>query len=230
MSGSDGVRVTTDAIDRTGIFGVHNGSGTVPKGSPAGSGSGIWGHTTVEKGTGVYGTVEPGLTKAAGITGVGVIAGRFFGNVIVTGDVQLVNGDVQLNGADLAEHFDIRDDLAVEPGTVMVLDTAGGVRACNSPYDRKVAGVISGAGEYRPGLILDRRSLGRALALVGKVYCKVDATFAPIQVGDLLTTSATPGHAMKATDQVRAFGAVLGKAIEPMADGTGLLRVLVFLH
>jgi hypothetical protein len=51
------------------------------------------------------------------------------------------------------------------------------------------------------------------LALTGKVYCKADAQYAPIEVGDLLTTSSTAGHAMKATDHDRAFGAVLGKAL-----------------
>jgi hypothetical protein len=46
--------------------------------------------------------------------------------------------------------------------------------------------VISGAGACRPGVILDRRasSEGRApVALVGKVYCKVDATYAPCLSG-----------------------------------------------
>ena len=47
--------------------------------------------------------------------------------------------------------------------------------------------------------------------LVGKVFCKVDGA---IDVGDLLTTSQTPGHAMKATDPQRAFGAVIGKALK----------------
>ena len=51
------------------------------------------------------------------------------------------------------------------------------------------------------------------VALVGKVYCKVDASYSPIEVGDLLTTSLTPGHAMKANDHVKAFGAVIGKAL-----------------
>src|SRR5262249_53947864 len=52
------------------------------------------------------------------------------------------------------------------------------------------------------------------IALMGKVCCKVDATFAPVKVGDLLTTSSTTGHAMKATNPMLAFGAVIGKALE----------------
>jgi len=68
------------------------------------------------------------------------------------------------------------------------------------------------------------------VALLGKVYCKVDATAAPVAVGDLLTTSDTPGYAMKATDPQRAFGAVLGKALQPLPAGSGLIPVLVALQ
>ena len=68
------------------------------------------------------------------------------------------------------------------------------------------------------------------LALTGKVYCKADASFAPIAVGDLLTTSPTPGHAMKAHEPGRAFGAILGKALRPLPEGQGLIPVLVTLH
>jgi hypothetical protein len=66
------------------------------------------------------------------------------------------------------------------------------------------------------------------VALVGKVFCKVDADFAPIAVGDLLTTSPTAGCAMRATD--RAFGAVIGKALASHADGLGLIPILVTLQ
>jgi hypothetical protein len=68
------------------------------------------------------------------------------------------------------------------------------------------------------------------LALNGKVFCKADAVYAPIAVGDLLTTSSTRGHAMKASDATRAFGAVIGKALQPLAEGQGLIPMLVTLH
>jgi hypothetical protein len=68
------------------------------------------------------------------------------------------------------------------------------------------------------------------IALMGKVYCKVDASLAPIEVGDLLVTAPTPGHAMKAMDPSRAFGAVVGKALRPLAAGRGLIAVLVALQ
>ena len=68
------------------------------------------------------------------------------------------------------------------------------------------------------------------VALVGKTFCKVDASEAAIDVGDLLTASSTPGHAMKATDPRRAFGAVIGKALRPLRTGTGLIPILVTLQ
>jgi hypothetical protein len=68
------------------------------------------------------------------------------------------------------------------------------------------------------------------LALVGRVLCKVDATKAPIQPGDLLVSSGTPGHAMKCTSKRPAAGTVIGKALEPLASGTGTIQVLVTLR
>ena len=68
------------------------------------------------------------------------------------------------------------------------------------------------------------------IALVGKVYCKVDADLSPIEVGDMLTTSSTPGHAMKAENLLLSFGAVIGKALESLPNGKGLLPILVCLQ
>ena len=144
-----------------------------------------------------------------------------------------VSGDVLLTGADCAEDFDVQDAHELEPGTVMVIDTNNRLCASHHAYDRRVAGVLSGAGDCRPGLILGRRAAGPnrlPLALNGKAYCKADAVYAPIGVGDLLTTSSTPGHAMKASDATRAFGAVIGKALQPLTDGRGLIPMLVTLH
>lgn len=56
-------------------------------------------------------------------------------------------------------------------------------------------------------------------------HCKVDATEAPIEVGDLLTSSANPGHAKKATNP--KLGSIIGKALEPLKEGTGYIAVFV---
>jgi hypothetical protein len=141
------------------------------------------------------------------------------------------SGDVKLFGADCAEDFDIAE--AVEPGTVMVIDDDSKLRQSCAAYDRRVAGVISGAGDLKPGIVLGRdvTTSGRMpVALMGKVFCKVDATYAPVAVGDLLTTSQTPGYAMRADDPLRAFGAVIGKALRPLSGGKGQIPVLIALQ
>jgi len=144
--------------------------------------------------------------------------------------------DVALSGGDCAEDFDIVSAEAVDPGSVMVIDDEGALRLCQDAYDKKVTGVISGAGDYKPGIVLDKRPSAAnrpnrlPLALVGKVYCKVDAQHSPIEVGDLLTTSPTPGHAMRATDMQKAFGAVIGKALRPLATGQGTIPILIALQ
>ena len=163
--------------------------------------------------------------------GKGTPAGRFDGDVEVAGNLNMLSqGDVILN--DLAEHFDATDGGA-EPGTVMVVDHDGNLRPGDSAYDRRVAGVVSGAGNFKPGIILGNQQSSAKdslIALLGKVYCKVDASSSPIEVGDMLTTSATPGHAMKATDPSRAFGAVIGKALRPLPSGCGMIPILIALQ
>jgi hypothetical protein len=147
------------------------------------------------------------------------------GNISITGDLLLTH-------ADCAEDFAIVDT-AVEPGTVMVIGNGGALRTSTQAYDKRVAGVVSGGGEYKPGIVLDRRGSQEnryPIALVGKVYCKVDASYGAVDIGDLLTTSATPGHAMKAGDSRRAFGSVIGKALQPIDRGQGLIPILVALQ
>jgi hypothetical protein len=152
--------------------------------------------------------------------------------VSINGDVN-VTGDVKLIGADCAEQFEILGTQLPEPGTVVVIDETGALRESREAYDKKVAGVVSGGGGCAPALILGNQSSENShvtLALIGKVYCKVDTKCSPIEVGDLLTTSAVPGHAMKATDATKAFGSVLGKALGACASGNGLIPILICLQ
>jgi hypothetical protein len=68
------------------------------------------------------------------------------------------------------------------------------------------------------------------VALTGRVYCGVDAANGPITPGDLLTTSAVPGYAMRVTDHGKAQGAIIGKAMSALPEGRGLILVLVALQ
>ena len=111
----------------------------------------------------------------------------------------------------------------------MTIGASGALEPCKTAYDTRTAGVISGAGDLEPALVLNEKpgTNRAAIALIGTVYCKVDAESAPISAGDLLTTSTTPGHGMKAVDPNKIFGAVIGKALKPLASGKGLIPILV---
>ena len=149
------------------------------------------------------------------------------GTIHLNGD----SGDIILRNADCAEDFDAGEDL--DAGLVAVIDDDGQIHASSRAYDRRVAGVVSGAGSYRPGVVLDRQPgiPGRSpIAIAGKVFCRVDASKTPVQVGDLLTTSDRRGHAMAASDMQRAFGAVIGKALGRLDSGVGLVPLLVGLQ
>lgn len=72
--------------------------------------------------------------------------------------------------------------------------------------------------------------IGTMVTLGAFAHCKVDADIAPIQVGDLLTTSPTQGHAQKVLERSQAIGAILGKALGSLDKGTGKIPVLVMLQ
>jgi hypothetical protein len=233
-NGEVGVQGTSDT--GRGVFGQSNAFDAVVGESASPANAGVTGRNTSQNpgpnAVGIYG--DGGRSGNAGkfdghvqINGTAHVTGEFHcaGNIFALADVLL--------GQDCAEDFEIAPFSATEPGTVMVLDSNGALRPSERDYDKKVAGVISGAGDYKPGLILGRcESSGKRLplALVGKVYCKVDAQYASVEVGDLLTTSPTPGHAMRAMDPLKSFGAVLGKALRRLDAGQGLIPILVALQ
>lgn len=137
-------------------------------------------------------------------------------------------------GADLAEPFAVREE-RLEKGSVVVIDKeqAGRLRLSTQAYDKRVAGIVSGANGINPGISLHQEGAiegGENVALTGRVYVRADATNGAIEPGDLLTTSETPGHAMKVTDHTKAQGAILGKAMSNLAGGKGMVLVLVTLQ
>jgi len=128
---------------------------------------------------------------------------------------------------DLAENYRGRD---VEAADVVVLGPGGVLVKCTKEADTAVAGIVSTAPSMRlQGRLRDGEGVV-PLALVGRVSCKVDATKRPIKVGDLLVTSGTPGHAMACLSRRPAAGTVLGKALEDLEKGTGVIQVLVTLR
>jgi hypothetical protein len=172
------------------------------------------------------------IINTTGRVGIGTVTPEQ--TLDVNGSVRVAD-DIVLEGADCAEDFDVDPDCEVRPGTVMVIGPVGRLRPCAAPYDRRVAGIISGAGDRRPGIVLGRRRTETTgdripLALTGTVLCNVDATDEAIDVGDLLTTAARPGHAMRASDPERTFGSIVGKALGSLQSGTGEIPVLATLN
>jgi hypothetical protein len=224
-----------------GVRGENNGNGAAIRGvcHSSGGNAGVFeGNVVVIGNT----TVGATLSAATASVSLGLSVGqnlqgntaRFAGDVSVGGTLQ-VTTDIILAGADCAEEFDLAGNGGAEPGSVMVIDgETAGLAACSRAYDTCAAGVVSGAGSFRPGVTLGRvaeASCQRAaIALVGKVFCKVTAANGSIRVGDLLTTSAEAGHAMRVSDVARATGAIIGKALGRLEGGTGLIPILIALQ
>jgi hypothetical protein len=136
-------------------------------------------------------------------------------------------------GADVAEPFVMPE--AIAKGSVVVIDGAhpGQLKLSAEAYDTRVAGIVSGANGISPGIALHQEGMvegGQNVALSGRVYVQADAAFGAIKPGDLLTTSDTPGHAMKVTEHSKAQGAILGKAMSGLNEGKGMVLVLVTLQ
>ena len=146
------------------------------------------------------------------------------------------DGGIRPYGADFAESVEVSGDAErYVPGDLLVIDVSGVRRLelSRTPYSTLVAGIYS----TRPGVVASPHRVDEALpgtevplAVVGIVPCKVTAENGAIQAGDLLVTSSTPGRAMKGTDRLRLVGAVVGKALQPLHDGTGVIQVLVTLQ
>jgi hypothetical protein len=138
-------------------------------------------------------------------------------------------------GFDYSESFPTSQP-EITPGKVMVIDPVnkGSLAVSSQAYDKKVAGIVAGANGLGSGVRLGSSSKDsgeHAVALAGRVYCNVDTKYGDIQPGDLLTTSATPGHAMVVRDFSKAQGAILGKAMEGLSGGgKGQILVLVTLQ
>lgn len=137
-------------------------------------------------------------------------------------------------GCDLAEPF-LMNESDAPKGSVVVIDdeNPGRVKLSDRAYDMRVAGIISGANGINPGISLQQEGVlegGQNVSLSGRVYVQADAANGSIKPGDLLTTSDTPGHAMKVTDHAQAQGAILGKAMSALKDGKGMVLVLVTLQ
>lgn len=218
---------------------VYENNASVTQLIETGGGTNAWSKTTYKNASGSW-----DIGTSRGFNGDAFYIHRV-GNANIPFQV-LTNGITQvrtlqiLGGSDLAEPFNVNataHEPKIEPGMVVVIDQnkPGELRLTTDPYDTKVAGIISGANNLAPGMIMkaddaDYTMGQHPVAMTGRVWCYVDASFGAITPGDRLTTSSTPGHAMKAADSSRTSGAVIGKAMSELQEGKGLVLVLVNLQ
>lgn len=226
------------------IYGATQTGRGVSGWSSGTTGLGVTGDNTTSGCYGLIGTINEGVF---GFSPSSTRAGGRFANSAMGGialDVPQGLTRIKtlqiLGGSDLAEPFDVSGgspETAVVPGMVVVIDESrpGDLTLSDRPYDTRVAGIISGANGLEPGMVMKAAGVEHAdgshpIAMTGRVWCWVDAAAGAVRPGDRLTTSAIPGHAMKAGDAARAPGAVIGKAMTELKEGRGLVLVLVNLQ
>ncbi len=154
-------------------------------------------------------------------------------------ELLVVNGKITATSVIGAVYQDVAEwvpaTVDMEPGTVVVLngERTNEVMPSHGAYDTSVAGVVSA----QPGVLLGVASDSKEqIATTGRVKVRVDATRSPIRVGDLLVTSDVPGTAMRSEPMEingRRFhqpGTIIGKALEPLASGTGEILVLLSMQ
>jgi len=181
-------------------------------------------------GTPVYFNGEKGIINLGSVGNPGklmVKGGDLRSSVEIDGEA----GDVVLRNRDCAEDFPVASRDATDPGTVLVVDDEGRLETCKKACDSRVVGVVSGAGDFRPAIIMGRdgsAEVSAPIAMAGRVFCKVAAEDAPVAPGDLLTTSSVPGHAMRLPESGgNTCGCLIGKALEPIASGRALIPIMV---
>jgi hypothetical protein len=205
-----------------------------------GSSSGVGGFCELHNAAGAVGLRLDGDDAGGGLVVIrnaaGVATITLDGDL--SGDGRVITQELQITGgSDLSEQFDINPtDGELEPGMIVCIDPRhpGELIPSGKAYDSTVAGVISGAGGVKPGMLMGQQGTKangkHPVALTGRVYALADASHGAIKPGDMLTTSDTAGHAMRVTDHAHAQGAIIGKAMTSLDEGKGLVLVLVTLQ
>jgi hypothetical protein len=187
--------------------------------------------------------------KSNGVINGGVVVNASGGNLYLgmtntthkfrvdTNGVVYADGGFLASGADFAESVSVRGQRSeYEPGDVLEIDETAdrNLSLSHHAYATTVAGIYS----TKPGVLATAHTIDDAvvastevpLAVIGIVPCKVTSENGSIVRGDLLVASSRPGYAMKGTDRGRMLGAVVGKALEALPDGQGVIQVLVTLQ
>ena len=250
-----GVQGVASSVGGSGVYGENNSAasyawGVLGKADNASCSYGIFGGGCFGvsgysgKGGGALGQTNSGVgVYALSGSGVGLRVEGQSGNLIEAysgpvlenrrfyvsnaGNVY-ADGTFNPGGADMAEMLPAVDKL--EPGDVLVVGSDGKLTRSTQPYQASVVGVYSTQPGFVGGAGGDANLTGKIpLAVVGVVPVKVKAENGLIHPGDLLVASSTPGCAMRASANP-APGTVIGKALDSLDSGTGIIKMLVMLR
>ncbi|MBI2484999.1 hypothetical protein HYW18_02535 [Candidatus Uhrbacteria bacterium] len=136
------------------------------------------------------------------------------------GDFMRTNASGWATGSyDFAEMFPSTEML--KPGEIVVFAASKeSVERSRENYSQKIAGVVS----TRPGFLAGENAPGNyPVALAGRVPTFVNDEGGAIEIGDPLTSSSTPGVAMKATKA----GTIIGFAMEASPGGVGSIIAFI---
>jgi hypothetical protein len=218
-----------------GVYGyVRSPQGTGVRGEVPDVGGGVGVHGISYSGSGVIGYARTGTGVRAESADWNPLEAydtypstnrRFY--VSNSGEVY-ADGSFHSGGADFAEMLPA--EAGLEPGDVLVITASGKLARSSRPYQSTVIGVYSTKPALVGGDSDDMDSSGKIpLAVVGIVSVKACTENGAIQPGDLLVSSSLPGHAMKAGSNP-PMGTVIGKALQGLQEGTGLILMLVMLR
>jgi len=229
-AGTQGGALTVYEEDGTATTLIHNVSdaGVVSVRNSSGVETAyIWGRNNAGQTGG-----QIGLKNSSGVQTITIDADSAGDGKITTQVLQITGG------SDLSENFEVNAGSdPLEAGMIVSIDpkNPGELVLSRTAHDKRVAGILSGAGGVKTGMLMGQagtKADGKhPVALTGRVYCWVDADASgAVEPGDLITTSATPGHGMKAANHSLASGAIIGKAMTSLEKGRGLVLVLVSLQ
>jgi hypothetical protein len=200
-------------------------------------GDGMTIYSATYDGIGVYSAGDDGVHVRPSIGGVCYRCGWGTSDGFVVLDTGEVRSSVgyATPARDFAVMMDVTEEQTVhEPGDVLVASSIGKAMMERSatPYSPAVVGIYSATPGFVGGRSMTDDALagGVPVAILGVVSCKVSAENGPIYPGDLLVTSSTPGHAMRADRDSAKPGTILGKALESLDSGTGQIQVLLMLQ
>lgn len=204
----------------------------------------------------VFDTSVPATSYGAYIQNGGLLVGAntaSTNSVLIRGSLTVqsgctgcfLTGIMQNNGSRALHPGEVVSMSGAASGEMLGSSPVGSAAASGTAYDTAVMGVVAqrwvpadanadatskaGTGYAEDAAVIQPGEYMTVVSSGAYRTIKVNASNGPIHAGDLLTTSSTPGVAMKVTNKIDAFGAVIGKAMGNLESGTGEIAVMITL-